>query len=53
MRKKGSCKVCGLALCKSCASHELLIYIPDNSNKNIQEPDIAIIKIVGVGDSLF
>ena len=50
MKKKCSCKICGLALCKSCASHELLIYIPDNSNSNIQEPEIAIIKVVGVGN---
>ena len=51
MRKKCSCKICGLALCKSCASHELLIYIPDDSNKNIQEPEIVIIKVIGVGNN--
>ena len=49
IRKKHNCKVCGLALCKTCAYNELLIYIPDDGNKNIQEPEIVIIKIVGVG----
>ena len=52
MGKKCNCKVCGLALCKSCAFHELLIYISDDSNRNIQEPEIAIIKVIGVSSSL-
>ncbi|KAL5004175.1 hypothetical protein ScPMuIL_017631 [Solemya velum] len=48
MKKKHNCKMCGLVLCKSCSSKELLVYLPDDRNPSEPpEPQLAIIKIVG------
>lgn len=58
LRKRHHCKICGLAVCKSCSTTDLLIYIGDEDmqaamanatsvNTKGVEPIMAIIKIVG------
>lgn len=54
LKKRNFCKVCSVAICKDCSTNDLLVYIPDkgknnsNSDNNSAEPQLAIIKIVGV-----
>nr|KAG5693542.1 hypothetical protein BaRGS_019868 [Batillaria attramentaria] len=56
LKKRHFCKVCGLALCKSCSTTDLLVYVPDNqlhkeSTGSVDtsgiDPCLAIIKIIG------
>lgn len=56
LSKRHFCKVCGLVLCKTCSTLDLLVYIPDNQlNKQSSgsvdtsgvDPCLAIIKIIG------
>ncbi|XP_050389911.1 uncharacterized protein LOC126808899 [Patella vulgata] len=45
LRSKYSCTVCGVVVCKSCSSKDLLVFIPDEDE--YAEPELVIIKIVG------
>ncbi|XP_041375933.1 vacuolar segregation protein PEP7-like isoform X2 [Gigantopelta aegis] len=48
LRKKVCCKVCGIAVCKSCSSKDLLVFLPDNQDGEPHtSPKLAIIKIKG------
>ncbi|CAG5133863.1 unnamed protein product, partial [Candidula unifasciata] len=48
-RQKNCCHVCGIAVCKSCSSEDLIIYVPDGEKdeKEYWPPKLAIIKIIG------
>lgn len=47
-QKLRNCRVCGLALCKTCANKELLIYFDDSEvNNNERLPRVSIIKYDG------
>ena len=47
LRKRHSCRVCGVAVCDPCSSQDLLVYIPNTEDPQNTEPQLAIIKIVG------
>ncbi|BFZ06702.1 hypothetical protein BsWGS_09741 [Bradybaena similaris] len=48
-KQKNFCHVCGIAVCKSCSSNDLIIYIPDGEKEEQENwpPKLAIIKIIG------
>lgn len=45
MRKKLHCRVCGRAVCKTCSTKDLLLYVPNNNKE--AEPQLAIIRVIG------
>ncbi|KAJ8310191.1 hypothetical protein KUTeg_012056 [Tegillarca granosa] len=46
--KKSNCKVCGKVVCKSCSSHDLLVYVDDDRDPDVPpQPKLAVIKIAG------
>lgn len=45
MRKKLHCRVCGRAVCKTCSTKDLLLYVPNNNKES--EPQLAIIRVIG------
>ncbi|XP_060597676.1 uncharacterized protein LOC132751516 isoform X2 [Ruditapes philippinarum] len=48
LKKKYTCKLCSQVLCKVCIHKELLVYIPDDVNDNVNtEARLVIIKVVG------
>lgn len=48
-KSSGSCRVCGLALCKRCSSKDLLLYYTDDPKKHL--PLLAIVNENGVSDN--
>ncbi|XP_059164197.1 uncharacterized protein LOC131947112 isoform X2 [Physella acuta] len=48
LKKKAFCSVCGIVVCKSCSSNDLLVYIPDeDKGREASQPKMAVIKIIG------
>ena len=49
-QKVRNCRICGLALCKTCSNKELLVYFDDRLiEEERNAPKIAIIRLEGVG----
>ncbi|XP_006811901.1 uncharacterized protein LOC102810146 [Saccoglossus kowalevskii] len=49
LSKKYNCKVCGCVVCMPCSSTDLLVFVPDEEDRNAlgERPRWAIIRIIG------